>query len=90
MTLPADTVELDERLPGLIRSSSTWPVGGSWGAVEFTAGWKTPDDVPQELIQAMLLMVGTWFMHRESAEPFSLEVIPSGDWCAADAGPVPH
>jgi uncharacterized phiE125 gp8 family phage protein len=65
------SVELDERLPGLLKVST-----GSPAAIEFTAGWKTAADVPDELVQAMLLMVGTWFMNRESAQPFSLAVIP--------------
>jgi uncharacterized phiE125 gp8 family phage protein len=63
------SVVLDERLPGLL-------VGATGPVVEFTAGWKTPDDVPDELVQAMLLMVGTWFMNRESAQAFTLTMIP--------------
>lgn len=65
------SVELDERLPGLLTISA-----GSAAAVEFTAGWETAEDVPAELVQAMLLMIGTWFLNRESAQPFSLSVIP--------------
>jgi hypothetical protein len=72
--------------------SGMWPFspppiyggGGYWGSVphsppveiEFTAGRDDAADVPAELIQAMLLMIGTWFMHRESAQPFTLSVIP--------------
>jgi uncharacterized phiE125 gp8 family phage protein len=74
-------VTTDERLPGMIA-----PASGHWTwsqvpnsppvEIEFTAGWEAPDEVPSELVQAMLLMVGTWFMHRESAQPFTLSVIP--------------
>lgn len=63
------SVVLDERLPGLL-------IGATGRTVEFTAGWKTADDVPDELVQAMLLMIGTWFMNRESAQPFTLTMIP--------------
>jgi len=63
------SVVLDERLPGLL-------VGATAPVVEFTAGWKTAADVPDELVQAMLLMIGTWHMNRESAQAFTLAVIP--------------
>jgi uncharacterized phiE125 gp8 family phage protein len=63
------SVVLDERLPGLL-------VGATGPVVEFTAGWETAADVPDELVQAMLLMIGTWFMNRESAQPFTLTMIP--------------
>ncbi len=75
-------VVLDERLPGGLLGVGTYFVGSSYPGtgslveIDFTAGWETPDDVPSELVQAMLLMVGTWFMHRESAQPFKLELIP--------------
>src|SRR5262249_34864698 len=76
---------VDERLPGILM-----PTGGQWpfnptaamgttmppAEAEFTCGWETPEGVPAELVQAMLLMVGTWFMHRESAQPFTLSVLP--------------
>jgi uncharacterized phiE125 gp8 family phage protein len=74
-------VEIDERLPGGLLGVADYFFGttvpGTVGVeIDFTAGWATPDDVPGELVQAMLLMVGTWFMHRESAQPFKLELIP--------------
>jgi uncharacterized phiE125 gp8 family phage protein len=60
------SIVVDERLPGLL-------IGVSGAAtVAFTAGWKTADDVPPELVQAMLLMIGTWFMNRESSQAFTL------------------
>jgi uncharacterized phiE125 gp8 family phage protein len=64
------TVVLDERLPGVVTGLPTS------AKIEFTAGWPSAADIPAELVQAMLLMIGTWFMHRESVQAFSLFEIP--------------
>lgn len=48
---------------------SRWPVTyATAGAVSVTveAGYATPDDVPQSLKQAMLLLIGHWFANREA------------------------
>lgn len=34
--------------------------------VEFAAGWATAADVPREIRQAMLLMIGKWYATREA------------------------
>lgn len=65
------------------------PIGGSWPAtygengsvlVSFEAGYAAPDDVPQSLKQAIMLLVGHWFVQREPAEdvPFPVAALCSG------------
>ena len=36
--------------------------------IEYTAGYGTPQDVPQRIKQAMLMLIGHWYEHRQTAE----------------------
>jgi uncharacterized phiE125 gp8 family phage protein len=50
--------------------SATWPLAGSGYLnavrIQFKAGYgTTPDDVPQAIRQALLLMIGAWYEVRE-------------------------
>lgn len=45
-------------------------------SVRFVAGYGAPDAVPPSIRQAILLMVGDWFRHRESAGAGSFATIP--------------
>lgn len=52
----------------ILKTGANWPtVWAESNSVEvrFTAGYGTEDDVPQILRQAVLMMVGTMFEHRE-------------------------
>ena len=46
--------------------------------VEFVAGYGTDDDVPIQLKQGLLLMIGHWYEHRESVSEVALSDIPQG------------
>jgi uncharacterized phiE125 gp8 family phage protein len=76
------SVILDERLPGLVVAATGFPASATQPprpdavTINFTAGWPTADAIPPELVSAMLLMLGTWFMNRESAMPFTLQALP--------------
>jgi uncharacterized phiE125 gp8 family phage protein len=53
-----------------LRQGCSWPSGELWplGAItiRFVAGYGDPDKVPQRAKQAMLLLIGHWFEHREA------------------------
>lgn len=49
--------------------SKAWPTARNQQAaisVEFTAGYDTPADVPEDLTLALRLLIGHWFEHREN------------------------
>lgn len=59
--------------------------------VQFVAGYGAAADVPWPLKQAMLLLIGTWFVNRQSAvlERASADMLPHGvDALLADFEPV--
>lgn len=74
------TVVRDDRLPGSLVIGSSFPMSATALPnsiiVEFTCGYATAAAIPPELVQAMLLMIGTWFMNRESAMAYTLSVLP--------------
>lgn len=55
---------------------SNWPT--SYGPVTVTveAGYATPEDVPQSLKQAMLLLIGHWYNNREAVSERSTNEVP--------------
>jgi len=49
--------------------------------VEFTCGYGDPEDVPEALRAAVLLIVGTLYANRETVAPVSMQPIPhSAEW----------
>lgn len=55
-----------------LRSAKSWPTAsleqGPAITVEYVAGYGGASDVPTALIQAVLLLAGHWYEHREAAE----------------------
>lgn len=55
-----------------LKSGKSWPavrlkeIGGV--RIRFTAGYGDPGDVPEDVKQAMLLLVGHWYNNREAAQ----------------------
>lgn len=58
--------------PGAVRLkyNQAWPATSlrSYSAicVTYVAGWTNPEDVPQTIRQAMLLLIGHWYENREN------------------------
>lgn len=49
--------------------------------VEFTCGYGDPEDVPEGIRAAVLLIVGTLYANRETVAPVSMQPIPhSAEW----------
>jgi uncharacterized phiE125 gp8 family phage protein len=49
--------------------------------VEFTCGYGDPEDVPETIRAAVLLIVGTLYANRETVAPVSMQPIPhSAEW----------
>ena len=47
--------------------------------IDFTAGYGTaPEAIPETLQQAILLLVGHWYEHREASDPAMAQSIPLG------------
>ena len=63
--------------PRFVRTGLTWPVPGRVAAgieISFVAGYgAAPSDVPAPIRQALLMLVGHWYEHRDPIE------IGSGD-----------
>lgn len=60
-----DRVAIPTRL--VLRAGQTWPSPlrpARAVAVEYTAGWATPEAVPLAIKQALKLLVGHWYEHR--------------------------
>jgi uncharacterized phiE125 gp8 family phage protein len=50
-------------------------------AVEFTCGYGAPDDVPEPVRRAVLLLVGTLYANRETVAPTAMQEIPhTAEW----------
>lgn len=57
----------------------TWPTPRSEPdavRVEFTCGYGAAEDVPQAIKRAVLLIVGTLYMNRETVAPVAMQPIP--------------
>lgn len=72
-----------DSLPGKILRAyeKTWPIVRTQGVarpviVTHVSGYATADDVPQEFKQAMLLMIGHWWMVRESVAMVNFSEVP--------------
>lgn len=56
-----------------------WPCAreqfGAW-QIRYVCGYGTPDDIPMAIRQAMLLIIGHWFEHRESVADFQVFGVP--------------
>ncbi|HEY8604720.1 head-tail connector protein [Tsuneonella suprasediminis] len=62
-------------LDAVSRPAQVFPANGSWPrtaglpgsvVIEWRAGWDDANDVPDDLLQAMKLIVGHWFLYREA------------------------
>lgn len=80
------TLERDDRLPATL-----FPVGGVWPhlawspgpgaiAIRWTAGRDDPAELPQEIKQAILLAVASWYENRESLTQFALTPMLELGW----------
>lgn len=89
-TLDSSLYQVDTKAtPGRIAlvSGEVWPTTELYKInsveVEFIAGYDTaetpstpPLEVPKMIIQAMLLMIGHWYKHKENVSALSLKEIP--------------
>ena len=72
--LAADRYRVDaQREPGRLTPAwdESWPATrpvSNAVEVEFTAGYGTPDKVPEDIRQALLLIVGRYYAHREDVQ----------------------
>ncbi|SDX45168.1 phage conserved hypothetical protein, phiE125 gp8 family [Marininema mesophilum] len=65
--------------PSRIVPIAGWPATASRpGAVviDFVSGYGESNDVPQPIKQAMLLMIGHWYEHREAVSETSMTTLP--------------
>tara|TARA_R110000824_G_scaffold249118_1_gene438063 strand:- start:155 stop:730 length:576 start_codon:yes stop_codon:yes gene_type:complete len=82
----ANAADFEVRLDGDFvnvrpKNGKAWPAAQSRDdaiKIEFTAGYGTAADVPDNIKHALLLMVGHWFKEREAASELSLKDIPMG------------
>jgi len=66
VTLAASNYEVDTST-GRVKPLSGYAAEGIGGiAITYVAGYGAASDVPQALRQAMLLMIGHWYEHREA------------------------
>lgn len=96
-TLPATAYRVDGKsAPARITPvyGETWPAAQPvTGAVvvTFKAGYgDAPDDVPEDIRQAMLLMVGRWYRYREDLVDAPVARVPSGASGASGAESLLH
>jgi uncharacterized phiE125 gp8 family phage protein len=92
-TLPSDDYEVDASAePGLVRlkPGKSWPTTGDYTkavTVRAVAGYGNPNAVPARYRQAIQLIVGHWYAHRESVVvgtitsrvPFAVEALVDQD-----------
>lgn len=78
-------VEVDESYPArLYHKSGFWP--RAWTptpvlvAIDWRAGYETPDDIPRTLKQAMLMAIGTWYENRESSQQWQIYPLVELGW----------
>ena len=49
--------------------------------VEFTCGYGAPEDVPEAIRRAVLLVVGTLYANRETVAPVAMQQVPqTAEW----------
>ena len=68
--VPADLYETSIGAVGRVAASGAWPSAGpkiNSVRIDFTAGWESPSETPRMLSQAVLLLVGHFYEHREAA-----------------------
>lgn len=80
-----DSDGADQELTGAtVNGDRLYPVAGSWWPsvqsntgvrVTYTAGYED-GDIPEPLVQAMLLLIGHWFLNREAANDQSVSEVP--------------
>lgn len=62
------------------RMNASWPLGALSPhdpiRVDYTAGYARPELVPRRVRQAILLLVGHWYEHREAASERAMNEIP--------------
>lgn len=58
-------------------SGGSWPTAYDSVAVEFTAGLASADEAP-ELLAAVMLLLGHFYIHRESVSAESMQEVPLG------------
>ena len=65
---------LKRRPVRLLPAAMGWGVGPSWQdcglpvEIDLTAGFETPDDVPETVKLAMLMLISHWYANREGVE----------------------
>ncbi len=71
---------IDERLPAIVYGKPSLPVPSMLQPdgiqIRFLAGIDAAADIPDELIQAALMIVATWYENPAGASPCSLEALP--------------
>jgi hypothetical protein len=83
-TLPSSSYWVAPGVPGriVLNRSAAWPAldirpGVVW--IQFICGYGTADQVPESIKSAMLLMIGNWYLNRESVVIGTIAVdLPSG------------
>lgn len=79
----SEYVEKTDSMPGAVLRAygSVWPSTRRSGVarpvvVRYVAGYASRDDVPQEFKQAMMLLIGHWWMVRESVAQVEFSEVP--------------
>jgi uncharacterized phiE125 gp8 family phage protein len=87
VTVPsADYLVRPAEVPGAVVPAygKAWPLARAVEdavGVEFTCGYGDPEDVPESLRAAVLLIVGTLYANRETVAPVNMQPIPhSAEW----------
>jgi uncharacterized phiE125 gp8 family phage protein len=73
-------VDLDSR-PARVEVKVAWPIPLERpAAVRFTLsmGYADPEDIPQPIRQALLMIAGHWYEQREAASEVQLRTVPIG------------
>lgn len=90
-----DGVEVDlSSQPGRLRALDGWPTTDTALTavkVRYTAGW-TPDEVPDELTQALLMLVSAFYTHREGLPEDVRNAVELliGDYCLRSLAELPY
>jgi len=83
---PADYLVRAAETPGEIvpAYAKSWPAARDVAdavTVEFTCGYGDPEDVPEPIRRAVLLLVGTLYANRETVAPTQMQTIPhTAEW----------
>ena len=86
-TVPAEDYQVrTAEVPGEVVSAygESWPTALATEdavRVEFTCGYGDPEEVPEAIRAAVLLIVGTLYANRETVAPVAMQPIPhSAEW----------